>query len=144
MSQRPPAPCPVPEEPQGLALRVFVWRIGKTSQQIGPHREREEDEGRDKETRDGVIEKGRKREKWARRGAQVGQERPTCPRSYHSFPKKRKREREILEGKKEGQREVMSRRGQTSQKLSLISVVLLCPDGLPWRGSDGYCWCQTG
>lgn len=41
----------------------------------------------------------------------------------------------------EGQREVMSRRGQTSQKLSLISVVLLCPKGLPSRGSDGYCWC---
>lgn len=30
------------------------------------------DEDGDQETRDGVTEKGRKREKWARRGAQVG------------------------------------------------------------------------
>jgi len=50
---------------------------------------------------------------------------------------------EILQARKQGQKEVMSR-GQTSQKLSLISVVLLCLDGLPWRGPDGYCWCWTG
>lgn len=37
----------------------------------------------------------------------------------------------------------MSRRGQTSQKLSLISVVLLCPDGPPPRSSASYCWYET-
>lgn len=47
------------------------------------------DTDRDQETGDGVTERGKKREKWAMKGAKVGQDRPICPRSVHSFPNKR-------------------------------------------------------
>lgn len=49
----------------------------------------------DQETRGGVTEKGKKEREVGQEGCTSGlgegQERPTCPRSYHSFPNKSER-----------------------------------------------------